>query len=112
MNESRRAATEVAALFISLGEEMLMRLVLWCLRILVFLSLLAFALKNTDPVSIRFFPDSAWHAPLIIVVLAFFAGGVLLGVLSLIGTVFSLRRELARLRRMNQGEGRIQEALR
>ena len=81
-----------------------MRIVLWSLRILVFLFLLAFALKNTDPVSIRFFLDSAWDAPLIIVVLAFFAGGVLLGVLSLIGTVFSLRRELARLRRATRGE--------
>ncbi len=65
----------------------------------MFLFLLAFALKNTDPVTFGFFLDSAWNAPLIIVVLAFFAGGVLLGVLSLIGTVFSLRRELARLRR-------------
>lgn len=76
-----------------------MRFVLWSLRILVFLLLFLFALKNTDPVSIRFFLDSTWHAPLIIVVLAFFAGGALLGVLSLIGTVFSLRREVARLKR-------------
>lgn len=82
-----------------------MRFVLWGFKILVFLFLLAFALKNTDPVSIRFFFDSAWHAPLIIVVLAFFAGGALLGVLSLIGTVFSLRRELARLKRMTRAEG-------
>ena len=82
-----------------------MRFVLWSLRLLVFLFLLAFALKNSDPVSIRFFLDSAWNAPLIIIVLAFFAGGVLLGVLSLIGTVFSLRRELARLRRATRGEG-------
>ena len=76
--------------------------VLWSFRILVFLVLFLFALKNTDPVSINFFLDSAWHAPLIIVVLAFFAGGVLLGVLSLIGTVFRLRREVARLKRTVQ----------
>lgn len=91
-----------------------MRFVLWGLRILVFLCMLLFALKNTDPVSIRFFFDSVWHAPLIIVVLAFFAAGALLGVLSLIGTVFSLRRELARLRRAvhnEAGKGNIQEAL-
>ena len=79
-----------------------MRLVLWSLRILVFLLLFLFAIKNTDPVSIRFFLDSNWHAPLIIVVLAFFAGGALLGVLSLIGTVFTLRREVARLKRTVQ----------
>ena len=79
-----------------------MRIVLWSLRILVFLLLFLFAIKNTDPVSIRFFLDSNWHAPLIIVVLALFAGGALLGVLSLIGTVFTLRREVARLKRTVQ----------
>ena len=86
----------------SLGAGALMCYVLWSLRILVFLVLFLFALKNTDPVSINFFLDSAWHAPLIIVVLVFFAGGALLGVLSLIGTVFRLRREVARLKRTVQ----------
>ena len=60
---------------------------------------LSFALKNTAPVSVRFFFDSFWQAPLIIVVLAFFAGGALLGVLSLMGTIFGLRREVSRLKR-------------
>ena len=76
-----------------------MRFVLWGFRILVFSILFLFAIKNTDPVSIRFFLDSTWQAPLIIVVLAFLAGGALLGVLSLIGTVFRLRREIARLKK-------------
>ena len=76
-----------------------MRILLWCSRIFIFLFLLAFALKNTDPVSVFFFYDTSWQAPLIIVVLAFFAGGVALGVLGLIGTVFNLRREIKRLKR-------------
>ena len=76
-----------------------MRILLWCGRIFIFLFLLAFALKNTDPVSVFFFYDTAWQAPLIIVVLAFFAGGVALGVLGLVGTVFNLRREIKRLKR-------------
>ena len=76
-----------------------MRILLWCGRIFIFLFLLAFALKNTDPVSVFFFYDTAWQAPLIIVVLAFFAGGVVLGVLGLLGTVFNLRREIKRLKR-------------
>ena len=74
-----------------------MRALLWGCRILIFLFLFAFALKNTDPVSIRFFLDTAWQAPLIIIVLGFFAGGAALGVLSLLGTVFGLRREVSRL---------------
>jgi len=76
-----------------------MRALLWASRIFIFLFLFAFAIKNTDHVSVRFFFDAAWQAPLVIVVLAFFAGGALLGALSLLGTIFGLRREVARLRR-------------
>ena len=77
----------------------MMRALLWASRIVIFLFLFAFAIKNTDPVSVRFFFDAAWQAPLVIVALAFFAGGAVLGVLALLGTVFGLRREAARLRR-------------
>lgn len=45
-----------------------------------------------------FFFGADWQAPLIIIVLAFFAAGAALGVLSLLGTVFSLRREVSRLK--------------
>ena len=76
-----------------------MRVLLWVFRIVIFLFLLAFALKNTTPVDVFFFFDAAWQAPMIIIVLAFFAGGALLGVLSLLGTVFGLRREVSRLKR-------------
>ena len=76
-----------------------MRVLLWCCRIFIFLFLLAFALKNTEPVSVSFFFDTSWQAPLIIVVLAFFAGGIALGILALLGTIFGLRREISRLRR-------------
>ncbi len=76
-----------------------MRVVLWGCRIFIFLFLLAFALKNSDLVSVRFFFDTVWQAPLVIIVLAFFAGGAALGVLSLLGTVFGLRREVSRLKR-------------
>jgi len=76
-----------------------MRALLWGCRIFIFLFLLAFALRNTEPVSVRFFFETAWQAPLIIILLAFFAGGAAVGVLSLLGTVFGLRRELASLKR-------------
>ena len=87
----------VAALFFA-GENV-MRVLLWSSRIFIFLFLLAFALKNTDPVSVRFFFDTSWQAPLVIVVLAFFAFGVVLGTLALLGTIFGLRREISRLQR-------------
>ena len=75
-----------------------MRALLWGCRDFIFLFLFAFALRNTDLVSVRFFFGADWQAPLIIIVLAFFAGGAELGVLSLLGTVFSLRWEVSRLK--------------
>jgi uncharacterized integral membrane protein len=82
-----------------------MRTILWCCRALIFLFLLAFALKNTEPVSLHFFLDTSWQAPMIIVALAFFAIGAALGVLALCGTVFGLRREVARLKRDRKVDG-------
>lgn len=76
-----------------------MRTLLWIFRLFVFVFLLAFAVMNSDPVSLRFFFDTQWQAPLVIVLLGFFVGGALLGLLSLLGTLFRLRRELTRCRR-------------
>ncbi len=76
-----------------------MRALVWVVRGFIFLFLFAFAIKNTDPVSVQFFLDTAWQAPLIIVVLAFFAGGAFFGAISLLGTLFGLRQEISTLRR-------------
>jgi uncharacterized integral membrane protein len=76
-----------------------MRTVSWAFRLLIFLFLLAFAAKNTDPVNVRFFFDVLWEAPLVIVLLVFFAAGAVLGMFSLAGTIFSLRRRIATLKR-------------
>ncbi len=86
-----------------------MRVLLWCCRIFIFLFLLAFALKNTEPVTVSFFLDTSWQAPLIIVVLGFFCGGVALGILALLGTIFGLRREISRLKRSAK-TGDVQES--
>lgn len=76
-----------------------MRALLWIVRLILFVLLLGFAVKNSDPVSLHFFFDSLWQAPLVIVILAFFAAGAALGALSLLGTIFQLRRDLSRARR-------------
>jgi lipopolysaccharide assembly protein A len=77
-----------------------MRILSWILRIILFLALFLFALKNTDIVSLRLYFDQIWQAPLILVLLVFFAAGAAMGVLATLATVFRLRREIARL----QGE--------
>lgn len=76
-----------------------MRVLAWILRIILFLALFLFALKNTDVVSLRLYFGQMWQAPLILVLLVFFAAGAALGVLATLATVFRQRREIARLRR-------------
>ncbi len=55
-----------------------MRYFIWALRLVIFLVVLLFALKNTQPVSVKFFSDTAvTDIPLIVVLLVtFFLGAV------------------------------------
>ena len=76
-----------------------MRALAWTLRIILFLALFLFALKNTDMVSLRLYFDQVWQAPLILVLLVFFVAGAVIGVLATLATVFRQRREIARLQR-------------
>ena len=76
-----------------------MRLITWAIRIALFVVLLAFAAKNTDPVTLRFYFDLAWQAPLVALLLAFFAAGAALGLVAMTGTYFAQRREITRLQR-------------
>ncbi|MFO1199462.1 MAG: LapA family protein [Burkholderiaceae bacterium] len=83
-----------------------MRILAWIFRFLLFLAALGFALSNTDKAELRFFglnilfgQDLVWRAPLVIFLLVFFAGGVALGVLGVVPTLFRQRREIGRLRR-------------
>ena len=77
-----------------------MRILTWAIRIALFIVLLAFAAKNTEPVTLRFYFDLAWQAPLVALLLAFFAAGAVLGLIAMSGTYFAQRREIARLRRI------------
>lgn len=77
-----------------------MRYLVWVLRLLVFLVVLLFALKNTDPVQVSFFADyTLSNVPLIIVMLVAFLMGLLLGLLMMILALMRKKRELAKLKR-------------
>ncbi|HEX7053334.1 MAG TPA: LapA family protein [Burkholderiales bacterium] len=76
-----------------------MRLVTWAIRLVVFLLLVAFAAKNAEPVTLRFYFDVALEAPLVVLLLAFFAAGALFGVLALLGPLARQRREISALRK-------------
>ena len=65
----------------------------------VFVLLVAFAAKNADNVTLRFYFDLTLQAPLVLVLFGFFAAGALFGMLALIGTLLRQRREIARLKK-------------
>ena len=60
--------------------------------IVLFILFFGFALKNTQEVALRFFLGYEVHAPLVLLLLAFFAGGAILGVLAMTPTVVRYRR--------------------
>lgn len=71
----------------------------WAARLLIFAFLVFFAVQNTEPVTLTLAMSYQWQAPLVILLLIFFAAGAALGALSLLGTLFSQRREISRLKR-------------
>ena len=76
-----------------------MKILAWSLRLAFFLIFLVFAVQNTGPVSLRLLAGQVWQAPLVLVLLVFFAAGAVLGLSSLLGLIFRQRREIARLKR-------------
>ena len=78
--------------------------VTWTVRLAAFVFLLAFAIKNTEPVALRFYFELVWQMPLIVLLLAFFAAGAVLGVTATLTTLLRQRREIARLRRAARSE--------
>jgi len=87
-----------------------MRIVTRTAWLLLFILLLAFAAKNTEPVALRFYFDLVWQAPLVLLLLAFFAAGALLGLIAALGTLLRQRREIVRLRRGARARAQAQEA--
>ena len=57
----------------------LIKLLVWLLRIVVFVGLFGLAIKNSGPMELRFFLDQAWTAPVSVVILAVFSIGVAVG---------------------------------
>ncbi len=76
-----------------------MRVLTWVVRLAIFLFLLAFAARNTDPVTLRLYFDLAWQMPLVALLLAFFVAGALLGLASTVRVLIRQRREIGRLER-------------
>jgi uncharacterized integral membrane protein len=68
-----------------------MKYLLWLLRAAIFFTLFAFALNNQQEATVHFFFGTQWSAPLVLVVLAAFALGVVAGVLGMAPRWWRLR---------------------
>jgi uncharacterized integral membrane protein len=62
----------------------LMGLLKWVLKAAIFFTLFAFALNNQQDATVHFFFGTEWRAPLVLVVLAAFAIGLVMGVLAMV----------------------------
>lgn len=61
-----------------------MKYFLWLLKAAIFFTLFAFALNNQQDATVHFFFGTYWTAPLVLVVLAAFALGLILGALGMV----------------------------
>jgi lipopolysaccharide assembly protein A len=57
---------------------------MWLLKAAIFFTLFAFALNNQHDVTVNFFFGTAWRGPLVLAVLAAFAGGLAVGALGMV----------------------------
>ena len=58
-----------------------MKYLMWLLRAAIFFTLFSFALNNQQIVVVHFFFGTLWKSPLVLVVLAAFALGLMFGIL-------------------------------
>lgn len=76
-----------------------MRYLNWLLRVVLFIILLGFAVKNDQPVVIRYFFGYEWQVSLVLVLLLFFAAGAGIGMFAVLSKIFWQRREITMLKR-------------
>jgi len=85
-----------------------MNVIAWLLRLLFFLAVLWFALKNTMPVTVRLTESLRWDdVPLVLVMLGCLLLGMLLGAMALAPRLYRLHRRAAAV---DNGEKRLRAA--
>ena len=87
-----------------------MKLIFRLVAAIVFIVFFGFALKNTQEVVLSFFLGYEIRGPLVILLLAFFAAGAVLGVLAMMPMLFRHRRDLSRHRKQLSTLQQEQEA--
>ena len=73
-----------------------MKYLAWLLKAAIFFTLFAFALNNQQDATVHFFFGTRWTAPLVLVVLAAFAAGLVIGALGMVPRWWKHRNAAAR----------------
>ena len=76
-----------------------MRYLAWFLKLALFVVVVMFLVRNSEPVTVRYFLGTEWQAPLFLVLSVTFLAGIFLGVVAILAQVIRQRREIAALRR-------------
>lgn len=89
-----------------------MQILIWILRIVLFLVLFMLSIKNDGAVTVYGFLGTQWHTPLIVLILVIFVAGALLGATSTVATVIAQRLEIKKLRKELDRLGSARKPLR
>jgi lipopolysaccharide assembly protein A len=73
-----------------------MKIISRIITVLLFLIFFAFALNNTETVTLRFFGGYEFPGPLVFMLFIFFVAGIVFGVFSMLPTLFRYRRDLSK----------------
>ena len=69
-----------------------MKYLTWLLKAAIFFTLFAFALNNQQDATVHFFFGTQWSAPMVLIVLAAFAGGLVVGAVGMVPRWWRQRR--------------------
>ncbi|HEY6282087.1 MAG TPA: LapA family protein [Burkholderiales bacterium] len=69
------------------------------IKIILFLLLLSFAVRNTETAVLRYYFGYEWQAPLVLILLVFFCAGAAVGIIASLSYIFRQRREMLSLKR-------------
>lgn len=87
-----------------------MRYLSWVLRIVLFLLLLGFAIKNSELVTLRYYLGYEWQAPLVLIIFLFLLIGVVIGGAANLGFVFKQKREILGLKKELRMKSQVAES--
>jgi uncharacterized integral membrane protein len=73
----------------------------WVLKAAIFFTLFAFALNNQQVITVHFFFGAEWKTSLVIVVLAVFACGLMVGILGMVPRWWQHRRIAMKTKKTN-----------